>query len=395
MKKVVKFLIFIALLMCVNTVFAEGNVLKVELGIFDYGTIVIPSEASFELHSPSGEKVAEASTNIDALSTKLTLEFDIPQYEEGAVYNLVANNGITAINYVGTSFGIGSEIPLNTADSMNFMVEAIPLYKPKTGVRTDKVTVRFYMKNGIAFPSKARFFLYNIKGELLSAKTADIAIGDSMVSVDFPVEQYYTGEQFYLVPANGVVDATYYTDTYKQYAPIKIGTYAALSETGETIVGDSFDIGITTDTKGPENEYAIAVENYINSTGIGSKTNYFIWVSKKDYKVNVFTRNNGLWDYVTSFDCTIGKSSTPTITGEFEYFQYQEKWTYADYYVAPIMRFAPKGYAMHSTLIDYDGNAYDGRLRGMLSHGCVRLAPESIRWLADYMPIDTRVYVTE
>ena len=395
MKKAVKFLMFIAMLISAATVSAEQAVLTVELGIFDYGTIVIPSEASFELISPEGEKVAEAKTGIDVSSTKLTLEFAIPEYIEGAVYNLVPKEGVTALNYIGTSYETGSSLPLNTADSMNFMIEAIPLYKPKTGARTDKVTVRFYMKNGVAFPAHPRFFLYNSKGELLSAKNAEIAIGANMVSVDFPVPQYYTGEQFYLVPANGVIDATYYDDTYTTYAPIKLGTFAALSETGETIVGDSFDIGITTDTKGPENEYAVAVENYINSTGIGSKTNYFIWVSKKDYKVNVFTRNNGLWDYVTSFDCTIGKSSTPTITGEFEYFQYQEKWTYADYYVAPIMRFAPKGYAMHSTLIDYDGNAYDGRLRGKLSHGCVRLAPESIRWLADYMPIDTRVYVTE
>lgn len=395
MKKFVRFLVFVAIQMCVSTAFAEGNVLRVELGIFDYGTIVIPSEAKFELYSPTGEKVSESAVRVEGDDTKLTLDFVIPEYEENVVYNLVATEGVTELKYVGTSFAIGQSVPLNTADGMNFMMEAIPLYKPKTGARTDKVAVRLHMKNGNAFPTHTRFFLFNMKGELLKARTADIPIGASMVPIEFPIGEYYTGEEFYLVPADGVIDATYYADTYNKYAPIKLGTYAELSETGETVVGDSFDIGITTDTKGVENEYATEVENYINRTGIGSKTNYFIWVSKKDYKLNVFTRNNGMWDYVTSFDCTIGNPSTPTITGEFEYFQYQDIWKYDKYYVAPIMRFAPKGYALHSTLIKYNGEPYDARLRGKLSHGCVRLAPESIKWLADSMPIGTRVYITE
>lgn len=394
MKRVVKLLVFLAVLLCATVVSAQEAVLTVDFGIFDYGTIVIPSTMKLELHTSDGGRVAAAETNIDALSRSLTVDFGIPDYEEGAIYYLVPTEGAAAFNYVGTGYGIGDKIPLNTADGKRFSIEAIPICKPQTGVRTDSVTVRLHMKNGIAFPSSARLCLCNSNGELLAAKTAEFKVGDSVAELSFSVPQYYTGEQFYLIPTVGVVDATYYSDTYKPYAPIKIGTYAGLGENGEAIIGNSFDIGITVDTSGPENEYANWVENYVNSTGIGSRTNYFIWISKKDYKVNVLLRNNGAWDYLTSFDCAIGKASTPTITGCFEYFQYQEKWTYEKYYVAPIMRFAPNGYAMHSTLVKYNGAPYDGRVRASISHGCVRLAPQDIRWLADHIPLHTRVYVT-
>ncbi len=395
MKKIVRFLIFMAVLICAATASAQEAELIVELGIFDYGTIVIPSEAEFELYSKDGECVASSKGNIDANTQKLSLAFNIPEYEDGATYMLMPVAGVTELNYIGTKYKIGSQIPLNTADGMTFSMEAVPLYKPKTGARTDKVTVRLHIRNTVTFPAKARFFLCNSEGELLSAKTADINTSNSPVTLEFPVSQYYTGEQFYLVAASGVLDVTYYDTTYNKFSPIKIGTYAAVAEDGKIVVGNSFDVGITVDTQAIESDYAAAVESYINSTGIDSKTNYFIWVSKKDYKLNVLARNNGIWDYVLSFDCTIGKPSTPTITGVFEYFQYQEKWTYADYYVAPIMRFAPKGYAMHSTLVKYNGEPYDARLRLPLSHGCVRLAPQDIRWLADNIPLYTRVYITE
>ena len=57
------------------------------------------------------------------------------------------------------------------------------------------------------------------------------------------------------------------------------------------------------------------------------------------------------------------------------------------------MRFY-RGYALHSTLLRYDGSDADARLGKKISHGCVRLAPESINWMVDNVPLYTKIYVT-
>ena len=133
--------------------------------------------------------------------------------------------------------------------------------------------------------------------------------------------------------------------------------------------------------------------NYVNSQDITSKTDYLVWVSKSDYRVNVYLGSSGAWRYVTSFPCAIGAPSTPTVEGSFEYHQYQPRWTYDSYYCGPIMRFY-NGYALHSTLIHYDGTFYDNRVECKISHGCVRIRPEGINWLAAYVPLGTRILVT-
>ena len=132
---------------------------------------------------------------------------------------------------------------------------------------------------------------------------------------------------------------------------------------------------------------------YVNSQDITSRTDYLIWVSKKDYTVNVYKGSDKNWRLVKSSPCAIGAPATPTIEGSFEYHQYQTRWTYDNYYCGPIMRFY-KGYALHSTLIRYNGTPYDNRVGVKISHGCVRMRPEDINWLAKNIPLYTRVLVT-
>ena len=57
------------------------------------------------------------------------------------------------------------------------------------------------------------------------------------------------------------------------------------------------------------------------------------------------------------------------------------------------MRFY-KGYALHSTLIRYNGTPYDNRVGVKISHGCVRIRPEGINWLVQNIPLYSRVLVT-
>jgi lipoprotein-anchoring transpeptidase ErfK/SrfK len=52
------------------------------------------------------------------------------------------------------------------------------------------------------------------------------------------------------------------------------------------------------------------------------------------------------------------------------------------------------GYALHSTLLNYNGTEYDGTVRAMISHGCIRLHPEDINWIAARIPVGTKIYIT-
>ncbi|MCH5187279.1 MAG: L,D-transpeptidase family protein [Oscillospiraceae bacterium] len=136
-----------------------------------------------------------------------------------------------------------------------------------------------------------------------------------------------------------------------------------------------------------------ADEKLINSKNVSSDTDYLIWVSKSEFTVRVYQGTNGSWKRINSFACAIGAPSSPTIEGTFKYYQYQPRWEYAAYYVGPVMRFY-RGYAIHSTLLRYNGTDYDGRTGVKISHGCVRVRPENINWLVDTIPLNTTVYVT-
>lgn len=131
----------------------------------------------------------------------------------------------------------------------------------------------------------------------------------------------------------------------------------------------------------------------VNKSDISSRTNYMIWVSKKDFKVNVYHGSKNNWGIVATFPCSIGAPSTPTVEGQFEYHQYHPIWKYDKYYCGPVMRFY-RGYAFHSYLIKYDGTPYDSRLGKRISLGCVRMHPDDIKWMVDNIPLYTKVYVS-
>ena len=136
------------------------------------------------------------------------------------------------------------------------------------------------------------------------------------------------------------------------------------------------------------------LSNFVNSQNISSRTEYLIWVDKSDYRVTLFEGSKNNWRGVGSYPCSIGAPSSPTITGQFEYFSKETRWSYPTYYVGPIMRFY-RGYALHSTLLRYNGADADARLGQKISHGCVRMVPEDIQYLWDTVPLYTKVYVTE
>lgn len=133
-------------------------------------------------------------------------------------------------------------------------------------------------------------------------------------------------------------------------------------------------------------------DSFVAAKGYESETDYLIWVHLACQKVNVFLRKDGRWCIEKIFRCASGKNKTPTINGTFTYSAYQNAWYFSEYYVKPVMIFSGN-YALHSVPMKYDGTFYDDTMGFPASHGCVRLLPEDMQWLADYVPIGTTVVV--
>lgn len=243
--------------------------------------------------------------------------------------------------------------------------------------------------NEVFSPFTMRFNLLTEGGTWLANKSIDVSDPGTYI-INFPIASYEIGMNFKLVATSGISEYDYYGVKFKMFEPCIIGTYAYRDEDGTLNVCDEGYIVVRPITA----TYEYKAEKFVDDSNIQSETDYLIWVSKANYKVNVFLKNYNKWEYVKDIPCSIGAKNTPTVTGQFKYHQYQTRWQYDGYYVGPIMRFY-RGYAIHSTLVNNNGTDRDARVGKMISHGCVRIRPNDIQWLVEYIPLGTTVYITE
>ena len=124
-----------------------------------------------------------------------------------------------------------------------------------------------------------------------------------------------------------------------------------------------------------------------------SNTNYLILVNGATHKVGIFNGSQGNWTMIAYWDCSDGKTSTPTVRGQFTvaakgyYFDSGDArcFYYTQFY---------GDYLFHSVLYDKKtGKLADGRLGMGLSHGCVRLQIDNAKWIYDNIPAGTKVVV--
>lgn len=287
---------------------------------------------------------------------------------------------VLILSFCNTAFAENAEPP---ADELQSTVSA-PLTSNSFTLFIDVLPAK-----GVFMPSVLKAELRTLDGELiLSGETNVESIGTA--KIDFPVADYEIGTKFRLIVTGGAESVIYYSDNLFPGDNFIAETYAYKDNNGNVIVSDSAHISIV-----PISEpWDVTAEKFIANRNIQSKTDYLVWVSKKNFTVSVFLKRDYGWDCIKQINCSVGASKTPTITGEFTYHQYQNKWQYDGYYVGPVMRFYG-GYAIHSTLINNDGTNRDARLGKRISHGCVRVLPNDARWLADYIPIGTKIYVTD
>ena len=392
MKKILAFILVVLMILPILPVYAENSAkIKITLNMEDEPGIPIVKDSEFNLYINGNTHIANVIKTVG--EDKVEIEFDIPDHKDGNIYYLSPDSNISWITYADRRYNSGSKIPLNTKNGMEFTLGYMPLFEEAKGDILDEIEVVVHNKGDKSKGLRVRVCVLDQKGRLETGKWVFIYPGNDAGSEKFKVKPYYKGKNFYISVTDGAKEVNYLDKTYKSFSVIGVNTSG----------GNSIHIGVNPSEnayymgtfKHLGGDYSVSAEKYINGTMIDSKTKYFIWVSKAQFKVNVFEGERGKWRLINSFPCSIGAKETPTITGIFEYFQHQDRWSYPTYYVGPIMRFAPNGYAFHSVLMRYNGGFADGRVGKMISHGCVRMLPDDIKWLASTMPIGTRVFITE
>ena len=122
-----------------------------------------------------------------------------------------------------------------------------------------------------------------------------------------------------------------------------------------------------------------------------SPTNYLIVVDTNAPHCMTFYWAAGSWQPLTDMPCSVGKSSTPTVTGTFSIKNRGHSFGHG--YTAYWWTQFHGDYLFHSILY-HEGtmSVLDGTLGGHVSHGCVRLRYSDAKWLHDTIPSGT--YVT-
>ena len=123
-----------------------------------------------------------------------------------------------------------------------------------------------------------------------------------------------------------------------------------------------------------------------------SSTDYLLITSLKDKFTYVYEYKNG-WELEYKWSSTVGKLSTPTIKGVFSVgIKYPAIGgnTSSVKYATNIV----DDYYYHSIIYDDKGfNIKDDRLGVAISHGCIRLATSSAKWIYDNIPEGTPIII--
>ncbi len=358
------------------------------------------STAEFYLYDSEGNLLSKVSEWVGGITEKLSFDISVPRYRLGKSFTLKLNSGLTYIKYYDRVYGVGDEIKLDTyiytSDTgedvigNSFAFDACPEYEHLIILYIDgkqqNPTPRARLIDDTAMiPLKAtaEALGFDVRYDE-RYRSVVCSIGDEQAL--FNLDQSYStvfGTDIYLSKPCITIDGT-------AFVPARSFAEAVGSSIEAIDFGDHIDVCIGSSTRVSDYMKKIPV----NQWGLSSRTSYLVWIDKSDYRVRVYTGSQYKWKLEKTFACAIGAPNSPTITGSFEYQYRLPGWYYDGYYVGPCLVFYGN-YAMHSTLLRYDNIPYDNRVGVMISHGCVRLRKSDIDWLDSYLPIGSRVYITE
>jgi len=134
-------------------------------------------------------------------------------------------------------------------------------------------------------------------------------------------------------------------------------------------------------------------ENTLNSVESISNTNNYILVNLSEQRVYIFYGTNHNWKLINTFSCGSGRAETPTVTGHF---LVEVKGLYFKSGTSVYCKYFSQisgNYLFHSILYDENGNVLDGNLGAVESHGCIRLALQSAKYIYDSIPIGSGIWI--
>ncbi len=360
------------------------------------------SNAVVQLYSSTGELLGEQIQYVGWDTPTVTMTFEVPEYRMGEVFKVKLVSGLRSIKYYDDYIEPGGSFDVLTYGYINEDGEYVQSNGALMGGNPD------YDKELNVYAGGKWLTDISPEARLIDgvAMIPVRAIGEAMgLDVTYNPDDdcvicsagddkrvvFYVGNVFttiFGIGINGRHEPVYIDGSL--FVPVR-----TLAEGFEASV-DVTDYGTYMDVVIGEsqiiNDY-LFMSSPVNKNGIGSRTDYLVWVSKSEYTVRVYQGQQYHWTLLKEFPCALGAWDTPTITGQFEYIEKTE-WDYANYYVGPVLRFY-NGYALHSTLLYYNGTEYDGRVGVNISHGCIRLHPSDINWIANTIPFYTRIYITE
>ena len=139
---------------------------------------------------------------------------------------------------------------------------------------------------------------------------------------------------------------------------------------------------------------SFALEAYVNSEGLVSKTDQLVWVDLDRQLTHVFTGKQGSWKLRHTMPSSTGKNVSPTLRGVHEVAE-RGDWFFTE-------RLARGGqnwvqfsgpYMFHSLPMDRQKNITDSTLLERRSSGCIRLSMEDSSWFYSFIKRRTTVYV--
>lgn len=360
--------------------------------------------AVFNIYSDD-DALLDSRTRYINTTDSFTIEFSVPESTVGTVFYLEVT-GVDSIDYYSENY----PLPLS---------EKIPLYTywsetDEAGIRTPVSTayitihqrtqcpINIYVDGKYISLSSPAIFDGSYIIAPLSEVAEAIGISDCTYYPEYNSVKVKTGDNEMLVNIGFSYVTVFGQDRYLNHPVRNINslTYIELRPFIEAFgcTLNYADAGTYVDINLDKSPIAIesitALESRINQSGLGSSTDYLIWINKQKFRCTVFKGEKGNWKWVKDFTVGIGASRSETITGVYEYCARDERWSYSSYYVGPALIFYGN-YAIHSTLLKYDGTPYDNTVGAKISLGCVRCQPQYINWLDANIPMKTRVYVTE
>lgn len=355
------------------------------------------ADATFELFTLDMQSLGTSTQHIARDAKSVTFTFDVPEYKVGTHFMVCATEGIDSFRYYEDTYQKNTPIVLPTYEYIDASgANAISTDILITINQLKDKPVNLYY-NAISTPTSGARVIDGTT--MVPARALAEFVGfDVRYDEEYNVEVISLAGKDMYFNIDTAYTTVFGTDLFAPHKTIMIdGTVYIALRTFADAIGSELEIkdyGTHMDINMSESEFVSEYFNQlpVNQWGISSRTNYMVWVSLSEYKVRLYQGRQHHWKPILEAPCAIGAPWTPTVTGSYEY-NYKARWDYGTYYVGPCLVFY-RGYALHSVLLNYNGTEYDGRVGVQISHGCIRLKKKDIDFIANTIPVGTRIYIT-